>query len=104
MATQIGGLDGSIMDADGIIWNARWGARCIDAYTIHGEKLRTIEVPPLQASCPASAGKNADRLVVTSAWESLETEVRSDLDGATFLLDLPFRGQHEPCFEHKLDR
>jgi len=33
-----GGLDGAVVDAEGLIWNARWGASCIDAYTPEGER------------------------------------------------------------------
>src|SRR5262249_11519937 len=28
-----GGIDGAVVDADGLIWNARWGGGCIDVYS-----------------------------------------------------------------------
>ena len=32
----VGGLDGAVVDAEGLIWNARWGGSCIDVYTPGG--------------------------------------------------------------------
>ena len=28
-----GGIDGAVVDADGLIWNARWGGGCVDVYS-----------------------------------------------------------------------
>ncbi len=38
----IGGLDGAVVDADGLIWNARWGGGCVDVYDPAGQHLRTL--------------------------------------------------------------
>ena len=93
-----GGLDGSVVDADGVLWNARWGAGCIDAYSPEGRRIRSIAVPARQPSCPAFIGRGADRLAVTSAWEGMDDPARGadPLAGQTFLLDLPVRGRFEP--------
>ncbi len=93
-----GGLDGSIVDAEGVLWNARWGAGLIDSYSPRGERLQTISVPALQPTCPAFVGKNADRLAVTSAWQGMdeETRRRDPQAGKTFLLDLAVKGRLEP--------
>src|SRR5919201_594170 len=37
-----GGIDGAVVDADGLIWNARWGGGCFDVYSSEGEHLRTL--------------------------------------------------------------
>lgn len=95
---QRGGLDGSVVDAYGVLWNARWGAACIDAYSPEGRRIRTIDLPTGQPTCPAFVGANADRLAVTSAWEHMD-EVARKADpqaGMTFLLDLPVKGRFEP--------
>lgn len=93
-----GGLDGSVVDMDGVLWNARWGAGCVDAYSPDGKRLRTISVPARQASCPAFLGKDAGKIAVTSAWEAMDEAARqADPDaGKTFLLDIPVRGRFEP--------
>lgn len=95
---QSGGIDGSVCDADGVIWNARWGAGRIDAYAPDGTHLRSIPVPARQTSCPAFVGPNADRLAVTSALQDMSPDERAaDPDGGkTFLIELAVRGRHEP--------
>jgi sugar lactone lactonase YvrE len=95
---QPGGLDGSVCDSEGVIWNARWGAARIDAYAADGRHLRRLDMPVRQPSCPAFVGPQADRLACTSAWEGMDDEARrADPDaGRTFLIDLPVRGRLEP--------
>jgi sugar lactone lactonase YvrE len=95
---QRGGLDGSVVDADGVLWNARWGAACIDAYSPDGRRIRTIPLPTGQPSCPAFVGAAADRLAVTSAWEHMDEAARrvDPQAGMTLLLDLPVKGRFEP--------
>ena len=93
-----GGIDGAVVDADGLIWNARWGGGCIDVYSPQGEHLRTLRVPARQSSCPAFVGRNLSRLLVTSAWQGMAEEAKgADPDhGRTFVLDVAARGRPEP--------
>jgi sugar lactone lactonase len=94
----VGGLDGAVVDADGLIWNARWGGGCVDVYDPQGTRLRSLHVPALQSSCPAFVGRNLSRLLVTSAWENMdEAARRADPDhGCTFVLEAAVRGRPEP--------
>jgi sugar lactone lactonase YvrE len=93
-----GGIDGSVMDAEGMLWNARWGSGALDCYDPSGRHLRRIALPARQSSCPAFVGPEADRIVVTSAWQGLGSEARmaDPHAGKTFLVDLAVRGRHEP--------
>ena len=93
-----GGIDGAVVDADGLIWNARWGSGCIDVYSPLGEHLRTLRVPARQSSCPAFIGRDFSRLLVTSAWQGMaEDAKRADPDhGRTFVLDVGVNGRPEP--------
>ena len=93
-----GGIDGAVVDADGLIWNARWGGGCIDVYSPQGKHLRSLRVPARQSSCPAFVGQNFSRLLVTSAWQGMGEEAkRADPDhGRTFVLDVGARGRPEP--------
>ena len=95
-----GGLDGAICDQDGVIWNARWGAGCIDAYSPEGKRITTLKVPARQSTCPAFVGTDAGQLLVTSAREGLSAEqLAADPNaGSTFLLDHPVKGRFEPDF------
>jgi sugar lactone lactonase YvrE len=92
------GLDGSVCDADGVIWNACWGASCINVISPRGELLRTVPVPAVQASCPAFVGRDLSRLLVTSAWQGMNEAARArDEDaGKTFILDTRVHGRAEP--------
>ena len=94
----VGGLDGAVVDAEGLIWNARWGGSCIDAYSPEGERVRTIGVPARQPSCPVFVGRNFDRLLVTSAWEGMDEHARAadPHHGQTFILDVGAQGRAEP--------
>nr|AWM00434.1 SMP-30/gluconolactonase/LRE family protein [Bradyrhizobium amphicarpaeae] len=99
--TGIGGLDGSVCDADGNIWNACWGASRIDVYSPQGERLRSLGVPAKQASCPAFVGPDLSRLLVTSAWQDMDAAARAadPQAGYTFLLEASARGRAEPDVE-----
>lgn len=93
-----GGLDGSVCDADGLIWNARWGSSRVDVYSADGKRLRSIAAPALQTSCPVFVGPQAQHLAVTSAWDGMDSYARqSDPSGGmTFLLDVQVRGRFDP--------
>ncbi|MCZ4290878.1 SMP-30/gluconolactonase/LRE family protein [Hoeflea alexandrii] len=95
-----GGIDGAVCDHDGMIWNARWGAGCIDGYSADGERVISLKVPASQSSCPAFVGAEADRLLVTSAREGLsDAALAADPEaGSIFLLDHPVKGRFEPDY------
>jgi sugar lactone lactonase YvrE len=94
----VGGIDGAIVDADGLIWNARWGGGCIDIYDPAGRRLRSLRVPAKQSSCPAFVGRDFSRVLVTSAWQDMDEAQRAadPEHGKTFLLDAAARGRAEP--------
>lgn len=93
-----GGLDGAVVDAQGLIWCARWGAGCIDAYTSEGERVRSVRVPARQSSCPVFVGARFDRMLVTSAFEGMDQAAREadPQHGRTFVLDIGVSGRPEP--------
>ncbi len=91
---QDGGIDGSVCDAQGHIWNARWGQGAVDRYSPDGQHIERYKLPAGQTTCPAFVGPNADRLLVTSACEGLDAaEIASNpLHGATFDLGITVSG------------
>lgn len=93
-----GGIDGAVVDVDGLIWNARWGGGCIDVYSPQGQHLRSLRVPARQSSCPAFVGRDFSRLLVTSAWQDMGDDARrtDPGHGRTFVLDVAARGRPEP--------
>lgn len=93
-----GGIDGSVTDEEGDLWNVRWGAGAVDRYAPDGSLRTTIPVPARQVTCPVFVGPQADRLAVTSAWDGMDEASRRDdpQAGRTFLIDLPVKGRFEP--------
>lgn len=95
-----GDVDGSVCDADGLIWNARWGQGAVDVYKPDGTKVARYSVPATQSSCPAFIGAKADRLLVTSAWADMDEAARlaDPHAGKTFELGIAVKGRFEPKF------
>jgi sugar lactone lactonase YvrE len=95
----LGGPDGAVVDGDGVLWVARWGGGCLEAYSPAGSLVRRLPLPVSQPTCPAFAGPRGASLLVTSAWEGLSDERRraEPEAGRTFLLELDLRGRFEPA-------
>jgi L-arabinonolactonase len=66
--------DGSVIDADGCLWNAEWGAGVVRRYTPAGAVDREIPVPAKNPTCPAFGGRDLTELYVTSARQEMTPE------------------------------
>ncbi|MCF3642273.1 SMP-30/gluconolactonase/LRE family protein [Rhizobium sp. TRM95111] len=95
-----GGVDGAVCDADGLVWNARWGAGAIDVFRPDGTRIARYALPATQTSCPAFIGPKADRLLVTSAWQGLDDAARAadPHAGKTFELGMTVNGRFDPAY------
>ncbi len=67
-----GGVDGSVCDAEGHVWSARWGQGRVDRYDPAGRLVAHYRTPASQPSCPAFFGPGLDRLLVTTATEGMD--------------------------------
>ncbi|QTK79471.1 SMP-30/gluconolactonase/LRE family protein [Agrobacterium tumefaciens] len=96
-----GGVDGSVCDAEGHIWNARWGEGAVDRYDANGNHIERYEVPAGQTTCPAFIGPDASRLLVTSARENLDEDAIAEnpQHGLTFELGVDVKGRFEPLYK-----
>ena len=83
--------NGSVVDADGCLWNAQWGAHRVARYAADGAFLSAVEIPAAQASCPAFGGEGLTTLFVTSAADGLS----GPNEGKTFAIDVGIKGQAE---------
>jgi len=85
-----GAPDGSAMDADGYVWNARWGGHCLVRFAPDGTVDRIVELPVEHPTSCVFGGPDLSRLYVTSS-----RQVGSDnpLDGAVLWADAGVRGQ-----------
>ncbi|MCP4315639.1 MAG: SMP-30/gluconolactonase/LRE family protein [Hyphomicrobiales bacterium] len=93
-----GFADGAVMDADGLLWIARWQGSCVQAYNSSGAVAETIALPAWQITCPAFVGRDASQMIVTSASAGLSHEQRAEHPhaGKTFLLNRRMNGRIEP--------
>lgn len=87
-----GAPDGSAMDADGYVWNARWGGHCLLRFAPDGSLDRVVELPVEHPTSCVFGGPDLTRLYVTS---SRQGGSHNPLDGAVLWADLGVRGQ--PC-------
>jgi sugar lactone lactonase YvrE len=86
-----GGPDGSAIDEDGFLWNARWGAGEIIRLAPDGSIDLVIEVPVRQPTSCVFGGPERKTLYVTSAKHGLEKA--GPLDGATLVASADVRGE-----------
>ena len=79
--------DGSIVDSEGCLWNAQWGASKVVRYTPAGKVDREVNLPMSQPTCVAFGGENLNLLFITSAWSELsESNKRNQPDAGNVLV------------------
>lgn len=83
--------DGSVVDAEGCLWNAQWGAGQVCRYSPDGELLQRAAGAAPHSSCPALGGKRGDELMVSTARADLNREAlaAAPQSGSLFGLRLP---------------
>ncbi|MFD1695866.1 SMP-30/gluconolactonase/LRE family protein [Roseibium aestuarii] len=89
--------DGAVIDAEGLFWNAQWGASRLAAYDRDGKFVRTLDLPAAHVTCPAFGGADLTDLYCTSAQEGLSAEdlAAQPHAGKTFVLREGIRGLAE---------
>jgi sugar lactone lactonase YvrE len=90
--------DGAVVDADGRLWIAQWGAGRVACYDKTGQFRQAIDLPARNISCPAFGGPDYTSLFATSALQDIPEDVRRDApeQGMTFAVDAVARGLPEP--------
>lgn len=81
--------DGSAMDAEGYVWNARWGGHCLMRFAPDGSLDRVIELPVSHPTSCVFGGPELTTLYVTGAAPAGR---RGELDGAVLMADVGVRG------------
>lgn len=84
--------DGSVIDSQGCLWNAQWGAGRVAQYAPDGSLLRMVRVPVKNPSCPALGGPGLDQLMVTTARQELTAEELAGMPLSGSLFGLPIQG------------
>jgi sugar lactone lactonase YvrE len=94
--------DGSTVDSDGYLWNARWDGWCVARFAPDGTLVNTIEVPFQQVTCPMFGGDNLEVLYVTGAKVNLPADAlaKQEQAGSVFAITgSGCRGLPEPRFK-----
>ncbi|KQV46201.1 hypothetical protein ASC95_26705 [Pelomonas sp. Root1217] len=83
--------DGSVVDAEGCLWNAQWGAGRVARYDPEGRLMGVLCAPAAHTSCPAIGGEGMDQLMLTTARTELSRDALAaqPLSGSLFGLRLP---------------
>lgn len=94
-----GGADGSVVDSEGYLWNARWGGGAVIRISPDGKLDKVVEVPGVtRVSCPAFGGADLKTLYITTAREHMTPEEleREPYAGSVFAVALDVPGIAEP--------
>lgn len=89
--------DGAVVDADGHLIVAEWGASRVARYAPDRNLVEEIALPVPQPSCPALGGADRSTLYVTTARQGLSAAAfhAAPLSGQTFAIATGWRGQAE---------
>jgi L-arabinonolactonase len=71
VTTPHGWPDGAVIDRNGCLWSAQWGAGAVVQYGPEGQVLRTLRLAGPHSSCPAFGGPHLDQLMITTARQEL---------------------------------
>lgn len=85
--------DGSAMDADGYLWNARAGGGCLIRIAPDGRVDRTVPLPTSNPTTCTFGGPNLKTLYITSARSA------NQLSGSVFAMDVEVGGIREGRYQ-----
>lgn len=88
--------DGSGIDADGFLWNARFSAGCLIRFAPDGRQDRIVELPAQNPTACTFGGPDLSTLYVTSGRFGIDEP--SEADGALMRIETEFRGLPENYF------
>ncbi|WP_256415910.1 SMP-30/gluconolactonase/LRE family protein [Ruegeria sp. HKCCD8929] len=93
--------DGSAMDKEGYLWNARWGGSCVVRFDPSGKIDRTVSIPATNVTSCCFGGPDMKTLFVTTARSGLSTQAidENPNEGALFAVDCGVRGMPIPAFQ-----
>lgn len=99
-----GFADGSAIDADDNLWNARYYAGLVQQYRPDGTSGLTIHVPTLCPTCVCFGGRNLDTLFISTGLKDLSEAERAaqPAAGGLFKASVGARGVAETRFSRRL--
>jgi len=95
-----GGPDGSTVDSQGRVWNARWGAGEVVCLGPDGRELEVVHLAARQPTCVAFGGDDLKLMFVTTATDGLTAAERAaqPLAGGIFVYESEVPGLAEVAY------
>jgi sugar lactone lactonase YvrE len=96
----LGVPDGSAMDKEGYLWNARWGGGSVVRFDPSGSMDRTVNIPATNVTSCCFGGPDLKTLFVTTARSGLSRQAVDENpdEGALFAVDCGVRGMPISAF------
>ncbi|RUR55880.1 SMP-30/gluconolactonase/LRE family protein [Vreelandella populi] len=93
-----GNPDGAVMDSEGCMWLALWGAGEVVRLNTVGQVIGRVVLPVNQPSCPVFAGPDLKTLYITTAQEGLSAAQlgQTPTAGSLFSVQTGIKGLAEP--------
>jgi sugar lactone lactonase YvrE len=97
LTADASGPDGAVIDTEGAMWLAQWGAGRVSVFAPDGQLLRQVAFAAPHTSCPAFGGPGLKTLFCTSALQGMDAAARAKYSnaGKTFTAREVGRGQAE---------
>ncbi len=92
-----GNPDGAVVDSEGCLWLALWGAGQVVRLDHDGQIIARVELPVSQSSCPAFAGPDLTTLYITTAQEGFSAAqlAQEPTAGSLYAVDTGIAGLAE---------
>ena len=92
--TRYGHPDGSTIDAEGFLWNARWDGGCLVRWSPDGKVDRVVKMPCRRVTSCIFGGPDLDTLYITTVRYGLSDGdlAEQPLAGGIFALDAGVKG------------
>ena len=90
-----GNPDGAVIDSEGYMWIALWGAGRVARLDHDGREVAHVTLPVSQPSCPLLGGESLDILYITTAYEGMplsKSQAENTQNGNLFACDLSAAG------------
>ena len=105
MDADFGLPDGSTVDSEGALWNARFGGACVQRFLPSGVQDLRVSLSVPNVTCCCIGGTDMNRLFITSARLGMSDEAleNSPEAGGLFVHDLDVRGIEHGKYNNKGD-
>lgn len=97
-SSTLGNPDGAVVDSEGCLWLALWGAGQVVRLDHNGEVIGRVELPVSQPSCSAFAGTGLQTLYITTAQEGFSAEqlAHEPTAGSLYVVETGIKGLADP--------